>query len=295
MGPKRWTIGEILRTTSDYLKQKGVDSPRLSAEILLAHQLNSDRVNLYLHFEKPLHEAELAGYRALIRRRVAREPIQYITGRQEFWSMDFAVDPRVLIPRPETELLVEKALSLRETGRIPQNEKCRILDLCTGCGAVAVALAREFTDASLWATDISEEAIEVARRNAERHGVEERVRFRQGDLLDPFEGEGLAFHVIASNPPYVASDAFVSLAPEVRDFEPRLALDGREMGFFFLEKIIAAAPEYLESGGWLLLEMDPAQTSTALSRMEETGRYRDLERIKDYSHRYRVVAARKDR
>jgi release factor glutamine methyltransferase len=291
-----WTIHELLKVTSDYLTQKGIESPRLSAEVLLAHQLNLSRVKLYLNFDKPLGEAEVAGFRNLVRRRLRREPLQYITGHQEFWSLDFRVGPQVLIPRPETEVLVEQVLRLLREERLPETEHPKILDLGTGCGALAVSLALEIKSAAVWATDTSEKALEVARLNAENHGVAERIIFKMGDLWQPFEGEDIRFDLIVSNPPYVDSRVFQTLPCEVRDYEPRAALEGQEGGMFYIEKIILGSGDYLNPGAWVLIEMDPGQTRTAFQLIEKSGRYGAWEGVKDYSHRYRVVMAQnKDR
>jgi len=291
--PKFWTIGELLKVTAAFLKEKGIESPRLSAEVLLAHQLNLDRVKLYLNFDQPLEETEVAGFRSLVKRRLKREPIQYITGIQEFWSLQFSVGPPVLIPRPESELLIEKALHLMTHDGLPEGEGMKILDLGTGCGALAVALAKEMERASVWASDISEEALRFARLNARKYDLQERIEFRQGDLWTPFDGEALFFDVIVSNPPYIDSGSLDLLSPEIRDYEPRAALDGGDGGRFYIERIIRRATDFLKPGGWLLVEMDPDQTSWALKLIEEGTRYGESERIRDYSHRYRVVMARK--
>jgi release factor glutamine methyltransferase len=291
-----WTIHELLQVTSDYLTQKGIESPRLSAEVLLAHQLRLSRVKLYLNFDKPLGEEEVAGFRDLVRRRLRREPLQYITGRQEFWSLDFRVGPQVLIPRPETEVLVEQVLRLIKEGRLPARDHPKILDLGTGCGALAVSLTREISGAEVCATDKSEAALEVARLNAEDHGVAERIFFKRGDLWQPFEDEDIRFDVIVSNPPYVDSKVFHALPCEVRDHEPRAALDGQEGGMFYIEKIILGSRDYLNPGAWVLIEMDPDQTPRAIEWVEKSGFYAAWERVKDYSRRYRVVMAQnKDR
>jgi release factor glutamine methyltransferase len=289
---KAWNIHDLLRVTSEYLKQKAIEAPRLSAEVLLAHLLNLTRIQLYLHFDRPLNEDELSGYRALIKRRLNREPLQYITGTQEFWSLRFSVDPSVLVPRPESELLIEKSLSLLDKGVIPHADQLRVLDLCTGSGVLAVALAKEIQDGFFWASDISREAIGVARSNASRHGVAKRIQFLIGDLLQPVKDQGLVFDLIVSNPPYIRSGALDTLSREV-GCEPRLALDGGEDGMFYIRKILSEGPRYLHPGGWLLLEMDPEQTSPGLRLMEQTGHYESGKRVKDYSHRYRVVMGRK--
>ncbi len=293
MVPKTWIVKDLLRVTTDYLKAKGIESPRLNAEIMLAHQLGKDRVQLYLQFDQPLYEKEINEYRGLIRRRVHREPVEYIIGRQEFWSLTFRVGPGVLIPRAESELLVELVLRLHRDGGLSGGGSPVILDLGTGCGALAVSLAKELVDATVWATDISEEALAYARLNASQHGVAERVMFRQGDLWEPLREQDLTFDAILSNPPYVAAEDYGCLPPEVRDHEPRLALDGRAGGTYFIRKIVEGAADYLNPGGWLLLEMDPRQTSEAAVTLEASGHYDEVRRIKDYSRRYRVVLATK--
>jgi release factor glutamine methyltransferase len=290
---KPWTIKELLKVTTDYLGKKGIESPRLSAEILLAHQLDIDRVKLYLRFDQPLHDKEVAGYRSLIKRRLSREPIQYITGVQEFWSMDFAVGPQVMVPRPETELLVEHALALCRQKRSTEGSCGRILDLGTGCGAIAVAIARELEGVGVWATDVSQDALDMARRNAKKHGVEERIEFLLSDLWQNLSNQELTFDIIVSNPPYIESEAMASLPPEVRDHEPRQALDGGEEGMFYITNIIQEAPKHLTPGGWILLEMDPEQTTKALGLIEASNSYLRPVRLKDYSHNHRVVMVQK--
>lgn len=293
VGRKSWTIKGLLEVTSNYLREKGVDSPRLSAEVLLALQLKVDRVKLYLNFDQPLHEREIAAYRELIKRRLNREPIQYITGIQEFWSLDFSVGPQVLIPRPESELLMEQIVSLRDEDRLTKSRNLRILDLGTGSGILAIVIAREFTGASVWASDVSAEALALARINARKHGVEERIEFLLSDMWQGLLDSSLVFDVIVSNPPYIPSDNISSLAPEVRDHEPRLALDGGEQGMLFIKEIIKEAPEYLNAGGWMLLEMGPEQTALAMALMDKNDDYVEKRLIKDYSGHDRVVMAQK--
>ena len=293
MRRKSWIIKDLLNVTADYLKEKDVDSPRLTAEILLSHQLKTDRVNLYLNFDKPLTEHEISGYRSLIRRRLLHEPIQYITGTQEFWSLDFMVNPQVLIPRPESELLVEQAVKRFESDFAQQNRNPRILDLGTGSGVLAISVAKELPYARIWATDLSEGALNVARRNAEKHKLSDRIEFMCGDLWEPMTHLDFQFDLILSNPPYIASEDYGDLAPEIRDHEPRVALDGHEGGMYFIEKILQEGPVHLNPGGWLLMEMAPDQTERALLLAEHINGYGEMTRIKDYSHAYRVVAARK--
>ena len=293
MAPKTWIIKDLLRVTTDYLKAKGIESPRLNAEIMLAHQLGKDRVQLYLHFDQPLQEREINEYRGLIRRRVTREPVEYIIGLQEFWSLPFRVGPGVLIPRAESEVLVEQVLRFHREGGLTGDGFPVMLDLGTGCGALAICLAKELADATVWATDISEQALAYARLNSSEWGVAERVVFRQGDLWEPLRGQDLTFDVILSNPPYVAAEDYASLSPEVRDHEPKLALDGKEQGTYYIREIIAGATDYLNPGGRLLIEMDPRQTSEVVATLEASDHYEEVRRIQDYSNRYRVVVAKK--
>jgi release factor glutamine methyltransferase len=289
---KRWIIKDLLTVTTDYLREKNIDNPRLCAETLLAHQLNTTRIKLYLDFDQPLNQTDITNYRSLIRRRVNREPTQHITGIQEFRSLEFMVGSHALIPRPETEILVEQVLSVCHN-RISMEETFpAILDLGTGSGAIAVSLARELQGAAIWSSDISREALTLARINSKKHAVSDRIVFIQGDLFQPFSNNNLKLDIIVCNPPYVASEDYDSLPPEVRDYEPRLALDGHEGGTFFIEKIITEAPAYLKPGGWVLIEMDPGQTSKALNMIQETGCYEEKRCIKDYAQKDRVVMAR---
>lgn len=291
MTDKQWTIKELLDITTTYLKQKKIDSPRLCAEILLSRQLKKTRVELYLNFDQPLRTEEITGFRNSVRRRIKREPLQYITGHQEFWSLDFAVSPAVLIPRPETEILVEQALSLWQSSLLPDNTSPKILDVGTGSGAIAIALAKEIESASIWASDISPDALAVAEQNAEYHNLRKNITFCQGDLLEPFSRSSAAFDIIACNPPYIASEQFESLAPEIRCYEPRAALDGREGGTCFIERLILDSGAYLKSGGWLLIEMDPHQTERALNLIDSVSCFGYKERIKDYRDSYRMIKA----
>ncbi len=293
MSPRAWTIKGLLKVSCDYLKKKQIDSPRLTAEVLLAHQLGFDRVNLYLNLDQPLTEKEVSGYRALIRRRLQCEPLQYITGIQEFWSLNFVVDPRVLIPRPETELLVEHSLRLLKPAAESDNQEPKILDLGTGCGIVAVSLAKEVPNARIWATDKSQGALELARLNAQRHGVSDRIQFIEGDLWEPLMNLGIPFDIILSNPPYVASEAYEDLPPEVHDYEPRSALDGGDGGMYYIERILAKAPDYMEPKAWIIVEMAPDQTDKALGLVEQIEGYGEKIRIRDYSRLYRIVMAQR--
>ena len=240
-----WTTLRLLQWTQGYFTRKGIDAPRLTAELLLAHALGSSRVNLYLEFDKPLAEPELARFRELVRRRADREPTAYLLGAKDFHGRSFLVDPRVLIPRPETEEVLAAALS-----ELPADGQA--LDLCTGSGVLGVSLALERPGARVIATDLSPDALSVARRNASRLGAS-GVTFLGGDLYDPVP-PGSHFDLIVSNPPYVPRGELDTLAPEIHR-EPRLAIDGGPDGLAISRRIVAQAPVWLRPGGALVLEM----------------------------------------
>lgn len=295
MTEKIWTIKELLKVTAAYLEEKEIPEPRVSAEILLAHQLRIERIRLYLEYDRPLNRPEVEGYRSLIRRKLLREPVQYITGRQEFWSLEFEVGPQVLIPRPETELLIEQLVKSIGSDNVKGTVQppFTILDLGTGSGAIAVAVASEFSQASVWASDLSRGAIDQAARNAKRHGLDERIRFLTGDLFEPLRPLNLCFDYILTNPPYIATENFDSLPPEVKKFEPRIALEGHRNGLFYIEKIIQESPPFLAAGGRLLMEMDPGQIPIALSLVDKKSDFAEKQVIKDYRRSDRILMLRK--
>jgi len=275
---ERWTVLKILKWTTDYFAGKNIDSARLEAELLLAATLDLDRVGLYVNFERPLDASELASYRQQVQRRAQREPVQYILGETEFWSLTLHVGPAVLIPRADTEVLVEEALTRLEG-------PARVLDVGTGSGAIAVALAHEKTETTVTALDCSEAALEIARANAERNGVADRLTCVTGDLADLPLGP---FEMVVSNPPYIPSADCEELMPEVRDHEPRLALDGGVDGLTAYRQLAAQAGKILVPGGWLLVEVGIDQAADVGALFEAAGltdiKYRD-----DYSGIPRVV------
>jgi release factor glutamine methyltransferase len=258
-----WTVQRILHWTTDYFDRKGIDAPRLTAELLLAHALGCDRVRLYIDFDRPLDKGELARFRGLVERRAAGEPTHYILGAREFYGRPFKVDPRVLIPRPETELLVEQALQ-----RLAPDATGPVLELCTGSGCIGLTLAAERPQLRVEATDVSAEALEVAADNARALGLEERVALLRGDLFAPVAGRRYA--MIVSNPPYVARGAIAGLSAEVRR-EPQLALDGGVDGLDVIRRIVAEAPGALQPGGWLLLEIGEEQGPRLLALFASAG------------------------
>lgn len=277
-----WTVLKILQWTADYFRGKGIESGRRDAELLLGASLGLDRVGLYLHFDRPLEEAELAAFRALVVKRARREPLQYILGETEFWSLPFSVSPAVLIPRQDTEVLVEEALRV-VGGR-------RVLDVGAGSGAVGISLAHELHDAEVVALDICPETLAVATENARRNGVSSRIRFLEGDLADLPEGP---FDLIVSNPPYIPADELDGLMPEVRHFEPRRALDGGDDGLYSYRALASQAASRLVPGGWLLVEVGMGQASAVRRLFAEAGLTEVFCRD-DYGGVPRVIGGRRD-
>jgi release factor glutamine methyltransferase len=291
----KMTALELLQWSTNTLKDHQIENPRLNAELLLAHSLNLNREKLYVRLYGELKGGEKGALERLIQRRISGEPLQYILGHQEFWSIDLKVDPRVLIPRAETELLVEQSLlMLSETclKRIPS-----ALEIGTGSGAIAIALARELKDLFLVATDISRDALVLAKENAKSAGVQHQIEFVNGDLFGPLRPsrEKKPFDLILSNPPYIVRRQISTLAKEVKDYEPTIALDGGEDGLAFYRRIIPEAPGYLQAGGWLLLEVALGQGPDVSELIEEEGNFFKPECIPDLSGIGRVVKAQKRR
>lgn len=276
-----WTVLKLLQWTADYFREKGIESARLNAEQLLSATLEMDRVALYVNFERPLNAAELSRYREKVQRRAGREPIQYILAETEFWSLPFQVNPAVLIPRADTEVLVEEALK--------KMDGCSsVLDIGTGSGAIAIALAHERPELQVTALDCSEGALEVARSNARRNGVEGRVACLVGDLKNLPPGP---FDMIVSNPPYIPSRDWAQLMPEVRDHEPRLALDGGDDGLEAYRRIAVQSVRVLPPGGWLLVEIGVGQAADVTALFKAAG-LTDVAQRDDYAGIPRVVMAR---
>lgn len=279
---ERWTVLKILQWTADYFTGKKIAAARLEAELLLAATLGLDRVGLYINFERPLDSAELAAFRQQVQRRAKGEPVQYILGETEFWSLPFTVCPAVLVPRADTEVLVEEALA-----RL--NNSGSVLDVGTGSGAIAIALAHDKPGVQVTALDCSEEALQVARGNAERNGVAERVVCIAGDLAELPPGP---FAMVVSNPPYIPSADCEQLMPEVRDHEPRLALDGGEDGLTAYRQLVSQASRVLIMGGWLLVEVGIGQADEVAAMFKAAG-FVEITCRDDYAGIPRVVAGRK--
>jgi release factor glutamine methyltransferase len=282
-----WTIKALLAWTTDYLKSKGNEAAKREAELLLAHVLGCTRVDLFVRFEELPSEAQRTRFRELIQRRIAGWPVAYLVGTREFYLLPFDVDPRVLIPRPDTETLVGEALKRLKPLTAPT-----VLELGTGSGCIAVSIAHQKKDAHITATDISPDALTVAQGNAARHGVADRITFLQGDLFDPLP-PGSTFDLIVSNPPYIAQGEFAGLPPDVRDHEPRSALDGGPDGLAFYRRIANSATSFLKSGGSLLLEIGYTQDAAVRGLLGERPELEVGGTLKDMGGHPRVVTAKK--
>jgi release factor glutamine methyltransferase len=275
--PDEWTIGSLVKWATSDFRARGIENPRLDAELLVAHALKIDRMRVILDSARPLEGAELAQLRDLVKRRRAFEPIAYLRGEREFYGLVFRVDKRVLVPRPDTETLVDAAL-----GRSAHvSMAMRQLDLCTGSGCVAIAMARQRPTAQVWASDVSPDALAVARENALRLGAY-NVAFVEADLFGAFAGK--RFDVITANPPYIPTAEVATLMPDVRDHEPKLALDGGEDGLDLVRRIVEGAPEHLEEGGVLAMEIGAGEAPATVALFEARGLvdvrvHRDIARI----------------
>ncbi|HET7152373.1 MAG TPA: peptide chain release factor N(5)-glutamine methyltransferase [Candidatus Kapabacteria bacterium] len=261
------TILETLTIAAEQFEKAGVDSPRLTAELLLAEVLGCKRIDLYLRFDQPLESNERTAFGEMYKRRIAREPLQYITGTAAFCGLDFEVNPAVLIPRPETEELAEEVAQVCE--KVSSSQSLHILDIGTGSGCIAVTLAKRFPFAAVTAIDVSDDAISVARRNAQRHGVQ-NVAFEIADIFNDDALQG-TFDVIVSNPPYVSREEIEAAQAEVRDFEPRLATTDNADGLTFYRRIVAVAPAHLNANGVLAFEVGIGQARHVQEMLEAAG------------------------
>lgn len=287
----QWTIIKVIRWATSYLGSHDIDSPRATGEILLAHALKLNRIGLYLNHDQPLISEELQRFKAMIIRRIRREPVAYITGSKEFWSMDLEVNQDVLIPRPETECLVEAALDLMSDDL--SSPAKRILDLGTGSGAIVLALAAQQPQHVYFASDRSRPAVELARKNVGRHADCGMVHFFNGDWLSALNPAKTGFDLIVSNPPYIATGVIGTLQPEIHQYEPLAALDGDSDGLAGHRKIIEAAHNYMKTGGLLMLEIGYDQRDDVRRIAASVDGYEDFTCSKDYSGYDRVVWMRK--
>jgi release factor glutamine methyltransferase len=283
----RWTVGRLLTWTKDFLKKKGSESPRLDAEVLLASVLDCERVRLYTQFEDEVGERARARFRELVKRRSEGAPVAYLVGRKEFYSLNFAVSPAVLIPRPDSEFAVVESLA-----KLKGLEAPRCVDVGTGSGCLALACVHQHKTARFVAIDLSPAALQLARSNAEKLGLADRVEFREGDLLEPVKGEG-PFDLIVSNPPYIASSVVLELEQGVRDFEPHLALDGGEDGLRIVDRLIPQALALLKVGGHLILEIGSDQEEPVRTLIANQPGFELAPTIRDAANHPRVLCARR--
>jgi release factor glutamine methyltransferase len=287
-----WTVRRLVEWTSAFLERKGVDSPRLAAELLLAHILQLPRIQLYLTHDRQLSPIELSAFRDLVRRAGEHEPVQYLTGTAHFFGLELLVTPDVLIPRADTETLVEAVLHhLKLATDTGIEQALRIADLCTGSGAIALALAKYLPNARVIATEISEAAARMARENARRLGLTDVMDIRTGDLFAPLEGEA-PFDIITCNPPYVPTSELAKLDRNVRDHEPRQALDGGPDGLAFHRRLLAEAPRHLLPGGRLFMEMQFDQGDALRELAEQSDDWREVQILRDFAGHQRVLFSR---
>lgn len=280
--PDVWTVRRVLEWTTGHLAKHGSDTPRLDAEILLAHCRQCRRIQLYTQYDDPLTDAVRAQMRGLVQRRAQREPVAYLVGHREFFSLDFQVTGDVLIPRPDTETLVMEALTFLKPQSTP-----RVLDLCTGSGCVAIAIAKNAPGATVTAVDLSPAAVAMARKNVEQHQLGERVEVLEGDLFAPLTA-GTEFDLIVSNPPYIPAGELATLDEDVRKYEPLLALDGGPDGLDLIRRLLAEASGWLRLGGVLAFEFTPEQRDAVLALATSEG-WQEPRAIKDAGQRWRVA------
>ena len=284
-----WTIQKLLNWMTEHFTGKDIDSPRMSAEMLLTHVLGLERIELYMHFDRQIEKPQLNRLHALVKRASEHEPIAYLVGMTEFYSLDIKVTPDTLIPRPETEMLAERAIEYLRTLQAPQY----MCDLCTGSGCIAVAVAIGAGEAKIIATDICDAAMAVADENITAHKLNERVHLLCGDLFTPII-EGLdqtKFDVITSNPPYIATDEYEKLDKNVRDYEPELALHAGADGLDVYRRIVEQGPEHLKPAGRLMLEIGYQQGDAVTKLLEDSGEFKDITVEKDFAKNDRIVTA----
>ena len=278
-------IEEILKKEINNLKQNNIENSTLKAKILLANILNVKKEYLLIHSEEQVKQEDKIKYENCIKELIKGKPLQYITNKQEFMGLNFYVDENVLIPQPDTEILVEKAIEIAET-----TQKNKILDMCTGSGCIAISLAKKINNAQIIAVDISNNALNVANKNAINNNVENKIKFINSDMFNNIEEK---FDIIVSNPPYIETETINKLEIEVQN-EPHLALDGGIDGLKFYKIIANNAFEYLNENGYLLLEIGYNQQESVTQLLQDTGKYKNIETIKDLGGNYRVVIARKE-
>ncbi len=285
--PTSWTIRDLMKFSIDHLQRHGFDEARLNVELLLSHALNCQRIELYTRFDQPLSKDELAGFRTLYERRLQHEPVQYIVGTGGFMGMQFQVDRRVLIPRPETETLVEQTMLI--CGRNPEGTHLSMLEVGTGSGNIAVAVAKLVRNIHVTSIDTNGEALEVARGNAAAHGVTDHISLREMSVFDPIvERLAQQYDILVSNPPYVSAEEWEQLAPEIRIYEPRLAVSDSGNGYAFYRRIAEVGPALLRTNGSVLVEVGQGQADRVQEIFKEAGFF-NLSAVNDLQGIPRVV------
>jgi len=283
---EQWTVKRLLEWTTEYFKKNNADSPRLDAEILLAHALGCKRIDLYVSFAKEPSEAEKTKFREMVKRRAAGEPTAYLVGYKEFYSLTLEVTKDTLIPRPETEHLVVASLDL--LAKMNHSDDLSVCDVGTGSGAIAVAIAKNAPKCRMTAVDISESALEIAKRNAQRHNVAERIAFLQSDLLAEFPEQPL-FDLIVSNPPYVSESEYEQLPPDIKNYEPKLALLAADDGTAIIRQLAEQAALRLRKGGYFLTELSP-MIAQRIAEFFRLNHWHNVRTLRDSAGLERIVA-----
>jgi release factor glutamine methyltransferase len=282
-----WTILSLINWATEYLREKNFENPRLNVELLLSHSLQCSRVQLYTSFEKPLSKDELANFKQLFQRRLQHEPLQYIIGETEFFGLKFLVDKRVLIPRPETEILVEEVINHCKT--FSQNETINILDIGTGSGNIPVTLAKHISNANIFSIDISNDALELAKENAKRNEVENKIEFLIDDIfILQSKIKNLKFDIIVSNPPYISIEEFETLQPEIKNYEPIIATTDNADGLSFYKRISELGKELLKVNGMVAVEIAYNQSELVKSIFAKAN-FKNITSRKDYNGIERVM------
>ncbi len=286
-----WTIQKLLNWITDYFTDKKIDSPRLSAELLLSHVLQLKRIDLYTQFDKPVPKDKLDVLHKLVKRASGYEPVSYLTGKTEFFSLEFNISPDCLIPRPETEMLVERAVEFLRS----RSANKLVCDLCTGCGCIAVAVTKNVPDVDIIATDISDAALNIAAKNIEKHNLKNRIKLLCGDLFDPLiiQLDIAKFDLIVCNPPYVSSCEYEALGRNVKDYEPKIALYAGEDGLDIYRRITEKVCDFLNPGAPLILEIGYSQGPAVMDLLEKTACFDEIKIEKDYHNNDRIVTALK--
>lgn len=279
-----WTVQKILQWTTSYFEEQKIESPRLEAELLLAHARQCQRIHLYTDFEAPLTDVQRSNMREFVKRRANREPLAYITGRREFYGRDFSVGPGVLVPRPETETLVDVCLDF-----IPKDKVVNLCEVGFGSGCISITLARQRPKAMIRSSDVSDDAYRFAEKNVKDLGVEDQVTLSSGSCFEPLQ-EFVPFDGLVSNAPYIREDEMAELDPDVVNHEPEVALVAGEDGLSVIRELVDQSTKYLKPGAWIALELDPAQSDTVAALCRDTG-FENVQIHNDLNGHDRVVAA----